>query len=137
MPKRDKQDKFVQRSLSQQAWIQFRNNRLAICGLVVIALLILVSITTILIDLADGGELYKVLVTKNNLSMKLAKPSAAHLLGCDEYGRDLLFRLLWGTRYSLFAGICTILAAILIGGVFGSIAGFYGGIMSSCALWIW
>ena len=59
--------------------------------------------------------------------MKLAKPSAAHPLGCDEYGRDLLFRLLWGTRYSLFAGICTILAAILIGGVFGSIAGFYGG----------
>ena len=127
MSKRDKQDKFVQRSLSQQAWIQFRNNRLAICGLVVIALLILVSITTILIDLTDGGELYKVLVTKNNLPMKLAKPSAAHPLGCDEYGRDLLFRLLWGTRYSLFAGICTILAAILIGGVFGSIAGFYGG----------
>ena len=114
MSKRDKQDKFVQRSLSQQAWIQFRNNRLAICGLVVIALLILVSITTILIDLTDGGELYKVLVTKNPL-------------GCDEFGRDLLFRLLWGTRYSLFAGICTILAAILIGGVFGSIAGFYGG----------
>lgn len=55
MSKRDKQDKFVQRSLSQQAWIQFRNNRLAICGLVVIALLILVSITTMLIDLADGG----------------------------------------------------------------------------------
>ena len=127
MANRDKQGKFVQRSLSQQAWIQFRNNRLAICGLVVIALLILVSITTILIDLADGGELYKVFVTKNNLPMKLAKPSAAHPLGCDEYGRDLLFRLLWGTRYSLFAGICTILAAILIGGVFGSIAGFYGG----------
>ena len=127
MSKRDKQGKFVQRSLSQQAWIQFRSNRLAICGLVVIALLILVSITTILIDLTDGGELYKVLVTKNNLPMKLAKPSAAHPLGCDEFGRDLLFRLLWGTRYSLFAGICTILAAILTGGVFGSIAGFYGG----------
>ena len=121
MSKRDKQGKFVQRSLSQQAWIQFRSNRLAICGLVVIALLILVSITTILIDLTDGGELYKVLVTKNNLPMKLAKPSAAHPLGCDEFGRDLLFRLLWGTRYSLFAGICTILAAILTGGVFGSI----------------
>lgn len=63
----------------------------------VIALLILVSITTILIDLTDGGELYKVLVTKNNLPMKLAKPSAAHPLGCDEFGRDLLFRLLWAT----------------------------------------
>ena len=77
MSKHDKQDKFVQRSLSQQAWIQFRNNRLAICGLVVIALLVLVSITTMLIDLADGGELYKALVTKNNLPLKLAKPSAA------------------------------------------------------------
>ena len=72
MSNRDKQGKFVQRSLSQQAWIQFRNNRLAICGLVVIALLILVSITTIQIDLSDGRELYKVFVAKKKLPKKLA-----------------------------------------------------------------
>ena len=149
MPKRDKQDKFVQRSLSQQAWIQFRNNRLAICGLVVIALLILVSITTMLIDLADGGELYKVLVTKNNLSMKLAKPSAAHPLGCDEYGRDLFPRVVHGSRYSLFIGVATSLMALVIGAILGASAGYFGGmvllrdftagksIISSCALWIW
>ena len=116
-----------QRTLFQQAWIQFRNNRLAICGLAVICLLLLISLVTLLIDLADGGEIYKQLVTKTNLAQKLAKPSAKHILGCDEYGRDMLFRLIWGTRYSLFSGICTILAAILIGGMFGACAGYYGG----------
>jgi len=117
----------LQRSLFQEAWIQFKSNRLAICGLIVISILLVISITTMVIDLLDGGELYKQLVTKQNLVNKLASPSAEHILGCDEFGRDMLFRILWGTRYSLFAGISTILAAILIGGFFGSIAGYYGG----------
>lgn len=117
----------TQRTLLQQAWLQFRNNRLAICGMIVIVLLLLISVATLLIDFADGGELYKQLVTKTNLAQKLDKPSAEHILGCDEYGRDMLFRLIWGTRYSLFSGICTILAAILIGGIFGASAGYYGG----------
>lgn len=117
----------LQRSLFQEAWIQFKSNRLAICGLIVISILLVISITTMVIDLLDGGELYKQLVTKQNLVNKLAGPSAEHILGCDEFGRDMLFRILWGTRYSLFAGISTILAAILIGGFFGSIAGYYGG----------
>lgn len=117
----------LQRSLFQESWIQFKSNRLAICGLIVISILLVISITTMVIDLLDGGELYKQLVTKQNLVNKLASPSAEHILGCDEFGRDMLFRILWGTRYSLFAGISTILAAILIGGFFGSIAGYYGG----------
>lgn len=116
-----------QRSLMQEAWLQFKSNRLAICGLIVIGLLLLISIATTVIDLADGGTLYKQLVTKQNLLEKLDGPSAAHILGCDEYGRDLFFRILWGTRYSLIAGVCTILAAVLIGGLFGAIAGYYGG----------
>lgn len=116
-----------QRSLMQEAWLQFKSNRLAICGLIVIGLLLLISIATTVIDLADGGTLYKQLVTKQNLLEKLDGPSVAHILGCDEYGRDLFFRILWGTRYSLFAGVCTILAAVLIGGLFGAIAGYYGG----------
>lgn len=117
----------LQRSLFQEAWLQFKSNRLAICGLIVISILLVISIATMVIDLLDGGELYKQLVTKQNLVNKLASPSAEHILGCDEFGRDMLFRILWGTRYSLFAGISTILAAILIGGFFGSIAGYYGG----------
>ena len=116
-----------QRSLLQETWLQFKSNRLAVCGLSVISLLMLISVVTIIIDAIDGGELYKQLVIKQNLLSKNAAPSAEHPLGCDEYGRDLLFRILWGTRYSLFAGICTILVAVLIGGLFGSIAGYYGG----------
>ena len=50
-----------------------------------------------------------------------------HPFGCDEYGRDLFFRVIWGTRYSLFAGMACIVLAALLGGVLGSIAGFYGG----------
>ena len=76
-----------QRSLMQEAWLQFKSNRLAICGLIVIGLLLLISIATTVIDLADGGTLYKQLVTKQNLLEKLDGPSAAHILGCDEYGR--------------------------------------------------
>lgn len=116
-----------QRSLLQETWLQFKSNRLAVCGLSVISLLMLISVVTIIIDAIDGGELCKQLVIKQNLLSKNAAPSAEHPLGCDEYGRDLLFRILWGTRYSLFAGICTILVAVLIGGLFGSIAGYYGG----------
>lgn len=122
-----KKEPAAQRTLFQQAWRQFRNNRLAICGLSVICLLMLISILTLIIDFADGGELYKQLVTKTDLTQKLAKPSPKHILGCDEYGRDMLFRLIWGTRYSLFSGICTILAAIFVGGIFGAGAGYYGG----------
>lgn len=123
----NKKSAVTQRTLLQQAWLQFRNNRLAICGMIVIGLLLLISVATLLIDFLDGGELYKQMVTKTNLAQKLAKPSAEHILGCDEYGRDMLFRLLWGTRYSLFSGIGTILAAILVGGLFGASAGYYGG----------
>lgn len=43
-----------QRSLMQEAWLQFKSNRLAICGLIVIGLLLLISIATTVIDLADG-----------------------------------------------------------------------------------
>ena len=70
------------------------------------------------------SQWYNDLVVKNDLLNKLAEPSPEHILGCDEYGRDLLFRILWGTRYSLFAGVVTILAAILVGGTIGSIAGY-------------
>lgn len=139
MSKRDKQGKFVQRSLSQQAWIQFRSNRLAICGLVVIALLILVSITTILIDLTDGGELYKVLVTKNNLPMKLASPlpripwGAMNLeeICCSGfYGERAIHFLPVFVRFWLpsLQAVCLVLLRDFTAGKL---------IMSSCALWIW
>ena len=122
-----------QRSLAQETWRRFKRNRLAIAGMVFIGVLLAISVITVILDLVNP-ELYNDLVVKNDLLNKLAEPSPEHILGCDEYGRDLLFRILWGTRYSLFAGVVTILAAILVGGTIGSIAGYYGKIVDNCIM---
>jgi ABC-type dipeptide/oligopeptide/nickel transport system permease subunit len=53
--------------------------------------------------------------------------SAGHLLGTDEFGRDLLSRLIWGARVSLLAGVATAAAAMLIGVLLGIVGGFYSG----------
>jgi peptide/nickel transport system permease protein len=57
----------------------------------------------------------------------LAGPSAAHPLGTDELGRDVLSRLLHGSRVTLLVGVAAMLAAVLVGTVVGAVAGFYGG----------
>jgi len=57
----------------------------------------------------------------------LSPPSKAHLLGTDELGRDLLSRIIWGSRVSLKVGFVAVGIAITIGILVGSIAGFYGG----------
>src|SRR4030088_809018 len=58
---------------------------------------------------------------------RLEAPSAAHWFGTDSYGRDILSRLLWGARLSLVISPVSILAAMLIGGVIGILAGYVGG----------
>ena len=109
------------------AWYRFQKNKFAVAVLVFLLFLILVSITTLVIDWVTGDSIYKAYVIKQNLAMKLAAPSAEHIFGCDEFGRDILFRLIWGTRYSLFIGVISILIALIGGGILGAIAGFYGG----------
>ncbi|MCD7819012.1 MAG: ABC transporter permease subunit [Lachnospiraceae bacterium] len=61
----------------------------------------------------------------------LAGPSAAHLLGTDEFGRDVLSRLLVGTRLSLVCALVAVIVGTAIGTVLGLIAGYYGGILES------
>ena len=62
-----------------------------------------------------------------NLSVKLQAPSAAHLFGTDNFGRDIFSRVIYGGRYSLMAGILTVLIAMAIGSVYGAAAGYIGG----------
>ena len=115
------------RTLWQEAWLRFKRNRMAMAGLTFVALLLLVALATIAIDFWDGGYIYKRFVIRQNLRLKLLAPCAEHLFGCDEFGRDILYRMVWGTRYSLFVGISAIAIAAFAGGAFGAIAGFYGG----------
>lgn len=65
---------------------------------------------------------------RSNLRDRLQAPSAAHWLGTDDRGRDVLSRLIWGTRISVSVGFISVGIALLIGVIAGAIAGYYGGI---------
>ncbi|MGN0837888.1 MAG: ABC transporter permease [Pyramidobacter sp.] len=123
----EKKDIVVSRTLWQEAWLRFKRNKMAMAGLCFVIILLLISITTVIIDFCDGDAIYRHYVIRQNLRQKLLAPCASHIFGCDEFGRDILFRMIWGTRYSLFVGFSAILIALLGGGTIGAIAGYYGG----------
>ena len=61
------------------------------------------------------------------LSLRLKAPSAAHIFGTDNFGRDIFSRVIYGGRYSLLAGCLTVVIAGCIGTIYGAIAGYVGG----------
>lgn len=65
------------------------------------------------------------------LADKLQAPSAAHWFGTDNFGRDILSRVLYGGRYSLLAGMLTVLLAGIFGSIYGAIAGYVGGVLDN------
>src|SRR5262245_56144589 len=64
---------------------------------------------------------------KQDLGHALARPDRVHLLGTDNVGRDVLSRVIWGTRISLVAGFCSVAIAVVAGGLLGLVAGYAGG----------
>ena len=61
-------------------------------------------------------------------------PSLEHLFGCDELGRDLLSRVLYGARYTLVIGVISTVLSAVIGIVMGAAAGYFGGVIDSCLM---
>ena len=115
-----------QRSLWQDAWRRFKKNKLAMVGLVFLAVLVVIAIGTIVVDIVTNNYIYENYVIKQNLRGRLEPPSAAHPLGLDEFGRDMLLRMLWAVRSSLFMGVIAILISGVLGGLLGAVAGYYG-----------
>ncbi len=68
-------------------------------------------------------------VISQNIGERLQWPSRAHIFGTDELGRDIFIRILYGARYSLTIGSGSVLIGLIVGVIFGSIAGFYGGMV--------
>lgn len=115
------------RSLWADAWRRFRKNKMAVISLIFLIILAGIGIATLIIDWVTDGSIYDSLVISQDLSQRFVEPSIKHPLGLDEFGRDILLRILWGTRYSLFMSIAAVLAAGAVGIVIGAIAGYYGG----------
>jgi peptide/nickel transport system permease protein len=92
----------------------------AVAALVVIALIVFVAILAPLITPYDPAQ--------QSWSAVRKPPSAAHWLGTDEVGRDILARIIYGARASLSAGVISVLIAIAIGVPLGLIAGYWGGL---------
>jgi peptide/nickel transport system permease protein len=102
-----------------RAWKKMKRNRSAIAGLVIIAFFTLLAIAAPLLPLADP------LATSWGAIRKA--PSAAHWLGTDDIGRDVLSRMIWGSQASLMAGVISVAIAVAAGVPFGLISGYFGG----------
>ena len=102
-----------------QAWGRLKQNRAAVFSAYIIGFIILLAILAPLISpySFESQDLYSTYVS----------PSSAHWLGTDELGRDMLSRLLYGARISMAIAVLSTITIVLIGTVFGAIAGYYGG----------
>ena len=116
---------YQSRTLGAEAWYRFKKNKLALGALAIFILLALMAITTIIIDLVTNNSIYDKYVISQDLLQPLQPPSKEHILGMDEFGRDILLRIIWGTRYSLFMGAFAVLGASVLGGIIGAVAGYY------------
>ena len=100
-------------------WRRLKKNKLATLGLIVILIMIFLAII--------APEIMPYKIDALDLKNKLQGPSSTHWLGTDELGRDILSRLLYGSRFSLEIGIIGVLVSAGGGIVIGAIAGYFGG----------
>ena len=102
-----------------EIWRQFRKQRLALIGGGILAALTLVALLAPLLAPQDP--------LAQDLYGRLQPPSTSHLLGTDDFGRDILSRIVYGARISLRIGLITIALALTGGTLLGLIAGYRGG----------
>jgi len=107
-------------------WDRLRRNRLAMSGLTLVLGLFAVALLAPWLAPYDPNLI--------NLKQVLMEPSAAHLLGTDTLGRDVLSRIIYGARISLLVGFVAVGIATLIGLVVGALAGYYGGLVEAALM---
>ena len=103
----------------KEIWRRFRKSKTAMLGLCLLIFVLCIAI------FADVITPYENAISQS--ANRLDGPSAAHIFGTDELGRDLFARIVHGSRYSLLIGVSTSILALVIGGLLGAIAAYYGG----------
>ena len=117
-----------QASLWSDAWRRLRRNRLALVATVYLGLLVAVALVALV------WTPYR--MSAIGVTATYAPPSAAHLLGSDELGRDILSRLMVGAQVSLVVGVGTQLLVLAVGVPIGLLAGYYRGWLDSVVTFI-
>lgn len=112
------QDIGPERTTWQNLKAVFLNNKAALCCLIILVIIIIASLCAPLSPY-DPDEM--------DLVNKMAAPSAEHILGTDEMGRDELTRVLYGGRVSLLVGVLSMLVSVIVGVFLGTVSGYCGG----------
>jgi len=103
-------------------WRNFSRNRFAVAGLIVVIVLLLTALLTPLFVPRE-------LITAQNIQNKLMPPGAGHIFGTDHLGRDVLARLLYGSRVSLTIDFVPMVCSLFLGILFGGVAVYHGGFL--------
>ena len=104
---------------AKEIWRRFKKNRLAMVGLVII--LLIIALTVLAPVIAPYG------LDQQNARIRLMGPSKEHWFGTDNYGRDILTRVLYGGRISLTVAVGATALAGFFGIILGAVAGYFGG----------
>jgi peptide/nickel transport system permease protein len=103
----------------QRIWLTFKRNKTAVVGLVIGVLIVLMAVLAPWISPMDPLDQDAV----NRLSWRVE----GHILGTDDFGRDVFSRIIWGSRVSLMIGGASVLIGLLVGTTLGMIAGYFRG----------
>ena len=106
------------RSQLGEVWRRLRRNKAAVLGMSVIVVLVVVAIFAPMLAPYDPNKI--------DMKVRLQSSSPEHHLGTDNFGRDILSRIIYGSRISLYVGFVAVGIGAIFGGILGAIGGFYG-----------
>jgi len=109
------------RGFWKDVFLRFKRRKLAVLGFFLLVFILLVCLYGVIaID-------FETQVIEQNVQNRLQPPSLEHPFGTDGFGRDILSRVIYGSRYSLLIGFSAVFFALIIGGTIGTVAGYFGG----------
>lgn len=113
--------KAKKKSQAAEVWGRLKKSKTAMLGLAILCVVLLMAIFADVICDYNTQAIYQ------DMSNRLSPPSAQHWFGTDGYGRDIFARVVHGSRVSIAIGIAATVGSVLISGILGSAAGYYGG----------
>ena len=122
LSKEEKNDEFIaieSKTFFQSVKAEFTKNKRAVFGMIVLVIVVLMAIL--------GPVFSPFSYEEQNIALRNAAPTAQHLFGTDKMGRDIFVRILYGARISLGVGIVAAIVNLILGTLYGGIAGYVGG----------